>query len=137
MATDRQPEQRWFVVGDLGLRTLSRSFGGDGGPSLELYVRTAGDAWRRVARYDCFRDFPHRHLWHVDGHEERARWGQGSTAAAIAATEQELRGGLAAILRQVGYPGVAASLEPQVLHTTIDEVVADLQARAAGDSPTR
>ena len=51
------------VIEAAGLRFVIRyrHFGGDEGPSAEVYVR-ATDDWRQALRYDCFRQDPH---WHI------------------------------------------------------------------------
>lgn len=128
-----EPEIRQVSGGRLRFRTLFRRFGGDGGPSLEVHMRD-GEVWRRVIRFDCFRDYPHWHLFHADGRDDRRPWGTGGTKGALAATESALREQLPTLLERGGYPEVARSLDPSEISPVIAEALADLRA-LAGNKP--
>ena len=80
-----------YTVDDIRLVSRYRHFGDDQGPSLEVFWSPDGRDWRKVARYDCFRMEPHRHIFHKDGRDERVvPWGEGGVDSAISATGREL-----------------------------------------------
>ena len=106
MPTPAQPPELVVETPALRLRSHYRHFGGDEGPSLEVHVPAGANGWRQVLRYDCFRDFPHRHIFYADGGEDREPWGTGAAAGAVAATAGDVAS-LPDRLRQAGYPEAA------------------------------
>ncbi|MHB1007122.1 MAG: DUF7718 family protein [Chloroflexota bacterium] len=121
---------RELVIETPTLKLLShyRHFGGDEGPSLEVHVPAGAGGWQQVLRYDCFRDFPHRHIFYADGGEDRERWGTGGAAGAVAATADDVTL-LADRLRQAGYPEAAERVVNPDVASALAHAVEDLRSR--------
>ena len=120
-----------FTVGDLlRLRSFYRHFGSDEGPSLEVHVKEEDGNWRRVARYDCFRDEPHRHIFTVDGKDDRQHWGAGGMAAALDATAGELETDLPGVVRKAGLPSLVQRVADTDYQPIVARAVVDLRHRA-------
>lgn len=127
-ANDRESE---YTAGNIKLVSRYRHFGGDQGPSIEVFWSPNGQEWAKVARYDCFRGEPHRHIFHADGRDERlVPWGTGGTAGAISATAAELHIGLGEVLRLAGYPEAAGKAgHGGELDPAVEQAIADLRRR--------
>jgi hypothetical protein len=124
-----------FAAGDnILLRSFYRKFGSDEGPSLEVHVREDDGNWRRIARYDCFRDNPHRHIFTADGQDKRTDWGSGGMESALEATAEELQRDLADVVREAGHPWVAEQLVPEQFSQAAAEATRDMRRRARGET---
>ena len=131
MAELARSQESEYTVGRVKLVTRHRHFGGDQGPSLEVFWSPDGQRWTKVARYDCLRGQPHRHIFHADGRDERlVPWGAGGTAGAISATAAELHEGLGDLLKRAGHPEAAGkTVHGGELDPVVEQAVADLRRR--------
>lgn len=119
------PTERTIEAGGLTFQVEYRHFGGDRGPAIRVFA-PVGEETIQLLRFDCFEKDPH---YHYDPEGKNRHWSlpKSEVPDPVAWSLEKLGSCAAEMVRDAGFPEVAAKVDVSAVTRAISQVEAAIR----------